>query len=71
MRALADVAAAQGVDIFYSTAAKQLVGDASGVTGVIAQGDDGNVQFNAAKGVIQPRATTRTTTTWSTTTCPI
>ena len=52
MRALADVAAAQGVDIFYSTAAKQLVGDASGVTGVIAQGDDGNVQFNAAKGVI-------------------
>ena len=53
MRALADYAEEQGVEIFYSTEAKQLVGDAeSGITGVIAKGADGNVQFNAKKGVI-------------------
>lgn len=53
MRALADYAEEQGVDIFYSTEAKQLVGDAdSGITGVIAKGADGNIQFNAKKGVI-------------------
>lgn len=52
MRSLADYAEQQGVEIFYSTDAKQLVGDASGVTGVIAEGDDGNIQFNASKGVI-------------------
>ena len=53
MRALADYAEEQGVEIFYSTEAKQLVGDAeSGITGVIAKGADGNIQFNAKKGVI-------------------
>ena len=52
MQVLAEYAASQGVDVFYDTEAKQLVGDASGVTGVIAETVDGNVQFNAAKGVI-------------------
>ena len=53
MRALADYAEEQGVEIFYSTEAKQLVGDADGgITGVIAKGADGNIQFNAKKGVI-------------------
>ncbi len=52
MQVLAEYAASQGVDVFYDTEAKQLVGDASGVTGVIAETADGNVQFNAAKGVI-------------------
>lgn len=52
MQVLADYAAAQGVEIFYNTEAKQLVGDAAGVTGVIAEGPDGAVQFNASKGVI-------------------
>ena len=52
MRALAEYAEQQGVEIFYSTEAKQLVGDVSGITGVIAKAKDGNVQFNAKKGVI-------------------
>ncbi len=53
MRALADYAEEQGVDIFYSHEAKQLVGDAeNGITGVIAKSSDGNIQFNAKKGVI-------------------
>ena len=53
MRALADYAEEQGVEIFYSTEAKRLVGDAdSGITGVIAKGADGSIQFNAKKGVI-------------------
>ena len=52
MQVLADYAAAQGVEVFYNTEAKQLVGDAAGVTGVIAEGPDGTVQFNASKGVI-------------------
>lgn len=52
MRVLADYAAENGVDIYYETEAKQLVGDASGITGVIATANDENIQFNAAKGVI-------------------
>ncbi len=53
MRALADYAETLGVEIFYNTEAKQLVGDAkSGVTGVIAKGEKGNVQFNGKKGVV-------------------
>ena len=52
MKALAEYAEKQGVDFFYSTEAKQLVGDASGITGVIAKGAEGNIQFNAKKGVI-------------------
>ncbi len=52
MKALAEYAEKQGVDFFYSTEAKQLVGDSNGITGVIAKGSDGNIQFNAKKGVI-------------------
>lgn len=53
MRALAATAEKEGVEIFYSTPAEQLVKDDSGkVTGVIAKGKDGYVQFNASKGVI-------------------
>lgn len=53
MVVLANYAEKQGVDIFYSTPAEQLVGDASsGVSGVIAQGENGYIQFNASKGVI-------------------
>ncbi|MFR5093414.1 MAG: FAD-binding protein [Adlercreutzia equolifaciens] len=53
MRDIADWAEQQGVEIFYSTPAAQLVQDESGaVTGVIAEGADGYIQFNAAKGVI-------------------
>ena len=53
--ALAKEAEAEGVEIFYSTPAVQLVGSAEegGVTGVIGQDADGkHVQFNAKKGVI-------------------
>ena len=53
MRDIADWAEQQGVEIFYSTPAAQLVQNESGaVTGVIAEGADGYIQFNAAKGVI-------------------
>ena len=50
MRALAATAEKEGVEIFYSTPAEQLVtGDGGKVTGVIAKGKDGHVQFNASK----------------------
>lgn len=52
MRALAETAAQAGVDIYYSTPAEQLVKDGDAVTGVIAKGDGGYIQFNASKGVI-------------------
>lgn len=54
MQSLAKVAAAKGVDIRYSTPARQLVTDKSGaVTGAIAQREDGEyVQVNAKNGVI-------------------
>ncbi len=52
MRALCVTAAEAGVDIYYSTPAKQLVTDGGAVTGVIAYNEDGYTQFNAAKGVI-------------------
>ena len=53
MRDIAAYAEQQGVEIFYSTPAAQLVQDDDGaVTGVIAEGEGGYVQFNAAKGVI-------------------
>lgn len=54
MRDIAAWAEEQGVNIFYSTPAQQLVQDSSGaVTGVIAKDADGNyIQFNASKGVI-------------------
>lgn len=42
-----------GLEIFYSSPAEQLVQDDSGrVTGVICDTDDGYVQFNASKGVV-------------------
>lgn len=53
MRDIANWAEQQGVEIFYETPALQLVQDESGaVTGVIAESSDGNILFNAAKGVI-------------------
>ena len=52
MKVLADVAAEAGVEIFYNTPAEQLVKNGDKVTGVIAKGDEGYIQFNAAKGVI-------------------
>jgi hypothetical protein len=52
MIALASVAEKDGVEIFYSTPAVQLVTDGGAVTGVIAEGSAGAIQFNAKKGVI-------------------
>lgn len=53
MQDIAAWAEEQGVEFFYSTPAVQLVQDDSGaVTGVIAESEDGYIQFNAAKGVI-------------------
>ncbi|WP_139653440.1 FAD-dependent oxidoreductase [Raoultibacter phocaeensis] len=52
MRALAETAEKEGVEIFYSTPAEQLVRDGDAVTGVIAKGSGGYIQFNASKGVI-------------------
>ena len=43
----------KGVDIFYETPAKQLVQNADGRVGVIAQNAEGRyIQFNASKGVL-------------------
>lgn len=55
MRALAETAAYEGVEIYHSTPGVQLVQDDSGkVTGIIArrEEDGAYLQFNAAKGVI-------------------
>lgn len=52
MRSLAETAEKEGVEIFYSTPAEQLVKDGDAVTGVIAKGSNGYIQFNASKGVI-------------------
>jgi succinate dehydrogenase/fumarate reductase flavoprotein subunit len=52
MIALALVAEKDGVEIFYSTPALQLVVEGGAVVGVIASGAGGNIRFNAAKGVI-------------------
>lgn len=52
MRALAETAEKEGVEVFYSTPAEQLVKDGDAVTGVIAKGSNGYIQFNASKGVI-------------------
>lgn len=43
-----------GADFIYQTHVEQLVGDAaSGITGVVARGEDGSyIQYNASKGVI-------------------
>lgn len=54
MQALAELAAKEGVEVFYRTPAQQLVQDSTGkVTGVIAQSPDkGYTQFNAKNIVI-------------------
>lgn len=52
MKVLADYAEKQGVEIFYSTPAEQLVVEGAAVKGVIAKGKEGYIQFNAKKGVI-------------------
>lgn len=53
MIALASVAEKDGVEIFYSTPAVQLVTEGGAVTGVIAESSTGGyVQYNASKGVI-------------------
>lgn len=53
MIALATTAENEGVEIFYSTPAQQLVKDGDRVIGVIGQNEDGTyTQFNASKGVI-------------------
>lgn len=50
---LAKVVEAAGVEVFYSTPAEQLIGDAeNGITGVAAKGSGGYIQFVAKKGVI-------------------
>ena len=53
MKVLAQVAEEAGVDIYYSTPAEQLAKNEDGaVSGVIAEGENVYMQFNAAKGVI-------------------
>lgn len=52
VEALLESAQENGAKVIYKTRAAQLVGDASGVTGVIAKDENGYVQYNASKGVI-------------------
>jgi len=52
MKALCKQAESEGVDIFYSTPAQQLVVENGKVTGVIAKNDSGYVKFNASKAVV-------------------
>jgi fumarate reductase flavoprotein subunit len=53
MKAMADYAAKQGVEFFYSTPAQQLVMDGTRVKGVICQNSDETyTEFDANKGVI-------------------
>lgn len=52
MVGLAKTAEDTGVEIFYETPAIQLVKDGDTVVGVIAESENGYVQFNASKGVI-------------------
>lgn len=53
MRALAQTAEKEGVAIFYSTPAEQIVCDESGkAIGVVAKAKEGYKRFNASKGVI-------------------
>ena len=50
---LADYAAEQGVEIFYSTPGVQLITDESGaVTGIVGKQGNSYIKFNATKGVI-------------------
>lgn len=53
MKALCAMAQQKGVHIFYNTPAEQLVQDKNGtVTGVIARGEEGHIQFRASRGVV-------------------
>lgn len=53
MVALANLATEKGVEFFYNTPAVQLITDDTGaVTGVIAEGEEGYIRFNAKKGVV-------------------
>lgn len=52
VEALLESAEENGTDIIYNARAAQLVGDVSGVTGVIVEQENGYVQYNASKGVI-------------------
>lgn len=52
MQVLADVAEEEGVEIFYSTPAEQLVVEEGKATGVIGSPEGSPVIFSAAKGVI-------------------
>lgn len=45
MKVLAEVAAENGVEVFYNTPGEQLVKDGDKVTGVIAKGEEGYIQF--------------------------
>lgn len=50
--ALIDRGIAAGGEVFYSMPAAQLLADGGAVVGVVCQGTDGYVQFNAPKGVV-------------------
>ncbi len=52
MKALCRQAEKEGVDVFFSTPAQQLVVENGRVTGVIAKDSSGYVQFNAKKAVV-------------------
>lgn len=52
MKSLAAQSEKEGVEIFYSTPAQQLVVEHGKVTGVIAKGEKGYIQFNAKKAVV-------------------
>lgn len=63
MRALADYAEEQGVEIFYNTEAKQLVGDAdSGITALSPRALMAISSSMPRRALFLPRAITRTTT---------
>lgn len=52
MKALCGQAIKEGVDVFFSMPARQLVVENGRVTGVIAEHDGGYVRFNAGKAVV-------------------
>lgn len=49
---MAKVVEGSGVEVFYSTPAQQLIVEDGKVVGVAAEGENGFIRFNAAKGVI-------------------
>jgi succinate dehydrogenase/fumarate reductase flavoprotein subunit len=52
LKALCKQAIKEGVDVFFRTPAEQLIVENGEVTGVIAKGENGYIQFNARKGVV-------------------